>query len=338
MFEYRFASLVALLTFGLIVYGGVVHNTESGLACPDWPLCYGELFPDKGSGTRIEMGHRMVAAGVGLLTIALSLVVSVRKRFSIPFRRLTFLAVILVSLQGTLGALTVLFRLPSLVSTAHLALSIVFLSVLMVLAGAARFSIGDRPVAHLQEQVSPLAGTLKVLILFLCVQILLGAFVRHTGSGAAAGIGPEASILGVDPDTGKTTLWPIQIPGKLNMVHRYLAMAITLFTLRVGMKMYRIGGEVRDSRLKGFALSSITLVILQVAIGMLSLRSFLSVGLVTAHLAVGTLLYMDLFSTYLYVRFLISPYDYRRKVPVASRHQAAIDTEMATGRTRRVTG
>jgi len=51
--------------------GAVVHNTESSLACPDWPLCYNQLFPKMEGSILIEHGHRLLATLVGLLSIAL---------------------------------------------------------------------------------------------------------------------------------------------------------------------------------------------------------------------------------------------------------------------------
>ena len=51
-------SLVLVgLTFALVVLGGIVHNTGSSLACPDWPLCYGMVFPPMRGGILYEHGH-----------------------------------------------------------------------------------------------------------------------------------------------------------------------------------------------------------------------------------------------------------------------------------------
>src|SRR5262245_29246180 len=71
--EHRFAVVLAVLIFFLILLGGIVHNTGSSLACPDWPTCYGTLMPEMKGGVAIEHSHRLAAASVGLLTIVLSI-------------------------------------------------------------------------------------------------------------------------------------------------------------------------------------------------------------------------------------------------------------------------
>ena len=58
-------------TFALIMWGAVVHNTQSSLACPDWPLCYDQVFPNMEGAILIEHGHRLLASFVGLLTIGM---------------------------------------------------------------------------------------------------------------------------------------------------------------------------------------------------------------------------------------------------------------------------
>ena len=70
---HRFAVLTAGATFLLIVVGGLVTSTGSGLAVPDWPLSYGGLFPPMVGGILYEHGHRMVATFVGLLTTVLAI-------------------------------------------------------------------------------------------------------------------------------------------------------------------------------------------------------------------------------------------------------------------------
>jgi len=63
------------MTFFLLIAGGMVTSTDSGLAVPDWPLAYGMLFPPMVGGIFYEHGHRLVAATVGLLILVLAVLV-----------------------------------------------------------------------------------------------------------------------------------------------------------------------------------------------------------------------------------------------------------------------
>src|SRR5205814_5139976 len=67
----QLAAIAAGLPIVLIVAGGVVTNTDSGLACPDWPTCYGSLVPRMTGNVAVEHTHRLIATAVGLLTVAL---------------------------------------------------------------------------------------------------------------------------------------------------------------------------------------------------------------------------------------------------------------------------
>src|SRR5207247_10793063 len=70
---HRFAVLTAGATFVLLFVGGLVTSTGSGLAVPDWPLSFGMLLPPMRGGVLFEHGHRLAAALVGGLTVALAL-------------------------------------------------------------------------------------------------------------------------------------------------------------------------------------------------------------------------------------------------------------------------
>src|SRR4051812_40570371 len=80
----RLAAFAALLTVVLIVAGGLVTITDSGLACPDWPLCHGSPIPKMVGGVAVEHTHRLIATTVGLCTVALCLAL-------VPWRRSTLL-------------------------------------------------------------------------------------------------------------------------------------------------------------------------------------------------------------------------------------------------------
>src|SRR5438046_10362868 len=122
---HRLAAATAAATFVLLFVGGLVTSTGSGLAVPDWPLSFGQVFPPMVGGVLFEHGHRLVAAMVGCLTIALALWTVLREPRP-AVRALGLLMLVAVVLQGVLGRATVLYRLPLAVSVAHACLAPIF--------------------------------------------------------------------------------------------------------------------------------------------------------------------------------------------------------------------
>src|SRR5208283_4784367 len=120
---HRLALSTAGVTFLLVVAGGLVWATESALACPDWPLCHGEAFPQLTGRVLFEVGHRYVAGTVSVLTLALAIWMWQLGGWR---RGVGVLAFSLVLAQALLGALTVWLKLPLLVRVAHLAISQAF--------------------------------------------------------------------------------------------------------------------------------------------------------------------------------------------------------------------
>ena len=122
---HRFALLVAVATFLLIIAGANVTSHDAGLAVPDWPLSFGKFFPKMVGNVFWEHGHRLVAAAVGMLTIALAICLQIRERRS-WVRKLGWIALAGVVAQGLLGGLTVKLNLPLAVSAAHATLAQLF--------------------------------------------------------------------------------------------------------------------------------------------------------------------------------------------------------------------
>src|SRR5205809_4091384 len=118
----RLAWLGAGLVAGLIVLGGVVRITGSGMGCGDhWPLCDGQWFPPLDLPTLIEIGHRWAAALVSVFVFAVALAGWRRHRTEPALRNPALLAAVLLVVQVLLGAATVKLVLPPWVIVTHLA-------------------------------------------------------------------------------------------------------------------------------------------------------------------------------------------------------------------------
>ena len=189
----RVLTLVTLfLTFDLVVFGAFTRLTDSGLGCPDWPGCYGHASPvgaqlhidaaqtamPTGPVTHpkawIEMIHRYLATGVGVLILTLAATSWIeRRRIQMSPWWPTF-TLLWVCLQGAFGALTVTMKLFPAIVTLHLLGGMVLLALLKVQSVHYANAQGDQlPV--------PLKGTTRFLIFaafaLLWLQIALGGWV-----------------------------------------------------------------------------------------------------------------------------------------------------------------
>jgi cytochrome c oxidase assembly protein subunit 15 len=172
---HRFAVFTACATFGLLVMGALVTSNNAGLSVPDWPLSYGSLTPPMVDGIVYEHSHRMVAASVGLLMIALTIWLR-RQEERRWVRRLGYLAMTAIVVQGLLGGLTVLLKLPPAVSILHASLAQIFFGLVVTVA----FVTSSRWV----EQSAPVRQYLLPLVATAAIfgQMVLGAVLRHAGT------------------------------------------------------------------------------------------------------------------------------------------------------------
>jgi heme A synthase len=280
--EYRFAVATAVATFALLIIGGLVHATGSSLACPDWPLCYGQVFPRMEGGILFEHGHRLAALAVVVLVVALAVQVF-RVRPEPSLRLLSAAAVGLVAVQAALGAVTVVYKLPILVSSSHLAVSMAFFAVVIVLAHRLRPAGGEAGAPGRRALVGAAA-------LVTYAQIVLGALVRHTGAGLACNTAIPLCA---------GSWWPASGPAQLHMAHRILGIALAVLVAAA------VAGPLRDARREGtgarlaMAAAAPALVALQVALGFLTVATAIDVAVVAAHLGAGALLLADLLALYL---------------------------------------
>lgn len=305
-----FSLATVLATFGLLVVGGAVNPSGSSLACPDWPTCYGSFFPEMVGGVEYEHTHRVVATAVGFMTAVLAGWLFAKRREDPVAARLGLLAAVLVIVQGVLGGITVLLRLPLLVSTAHLALSMIFFSLLLYITLRLWPSWRTRfpSVRAARDVGSKLASRrwVGVAALLVYVQIVLGAFVRHTSSGHAC---HDDWLLCAGE------LWPGWGPAQLHMVHRFVGIFVLLSVVGVGAAAYRVALRLRRPTARWLALGAPVLALAQVALGMVSVATGIAVVPVTAHLAGAALLLADLVALYFALPVAVEPGEFRAHEP-----------------------
>ena len=187
---HRYAKLTAIATFLLLIAGGLVTSTDSGLAVPDWPLSYGMFFPPMVGGIAYEHGHRMIAALVGVMILALALWLCVAE--SRPWvRRLGYAALIAVAIQALLGGLTVRLMLPPAVSIAHACLGQTVFCLIVAVAYATSPSFEQRSDGG-AATLQPLGMVVAALA---AAQLLLGAMIRHTGYGVMWHLSGAGALL-----------------------------------------------------------------------------------------------------------------------------------------------
>lgn len=265
---HRFAVLTASATFVLLFLGGLVTSTGSGLAVPDWPLSFGQVFPAMVGGVLFEHGHRLAASTVGLLTLCLAVwVVVAEPRPGV--RALGIAMLVAVVLQGVLGGVTVLYKLPLAVSVTHACLAQVFfcLAVTMAMVTGPAWGVPRTPPLSFETPVVVL-GALTTLAAF--VQLVLGALTRHLGAGLAIPDFPLAFGRLVPPL--ETTAIAV------HYAHRCGALVVTLMVIALVTTVLRTAPGLRR-----LATLLAALVVAQITLAMLILVTHRAVTPTTLH-------------------------------------------------------
>ena len=269
------ASHLVVALVALVAIGGATRVMEAGLACPDWPLCYGRFLPGQQMNVQVflEWFHRLDAFVVGVaLLVFVGVGVALRRRLPTWLPWMAALALGLVVFQGALGALTVTHLLASPLVTAHLATALVLVSLVSALYQRLAMAPGDTaPEVFSQSPAVPrwwqaLAALALVLVFSQC---LLGGLM--------------ASQWAADQclASGEACQWLL--------AHRQLALGaaggVALMAATAPLLPRGLG------HLQGLAFGAIGLVAVQIGLGIWTLKLQLAMPAVTvAHQLVAALL------------------------------------------------
>ena len=321
----RLAAFAAVLTVALIVAGGVVTNTDSGLACPDWPTCFGTAMPKMAGNVAVEHTHRLIATAVGLCTVALVVLTLRRARQG--------------WLAGTLAGFSLLILGASFWAgrVKHVSDHLPAAAVALVALGYAGFAWA---ISRARETDGKLAAAALGVVMF---QGLLGGLtvlyrlptlvlVMHLGTSMvflglalllavrladvkARSPAPRAllwtttaavylqillgatvrhtgaGLVCVDLPYCRGALWPAGVHPMvhLHMAHRAFAFVVLALVIWSSLRIARGSGGV----VRALAWTAPALVALQIALGVLTILTFKDLVPLTAHLLVGALLLAD---------------------------------------------
>jgi heme o synthase len=208
----RIAWVAVGFTYFLIALGGTVRVSDSGLSCPDWPLCHGNIFVALDYHVLLEQFHRYTASIVSILILALALSALVWARKAKQVLIPALIAPFLLVLQIVLGGLTVLWKLPPTIIAAHLGTALAIFAMVMTVAIMAGKAKPAKEHPAKTRKFVRLATTNALLVYGL---MLSGSYV--VGSGATLAC-PGWPLCGTAPQ------WAVQYHlSDINSFHRLVA-------------------------------------------------------------------------------------------------------------------
>jgi heme a synthase len=265
------AKITLFLLFLLLVWGNLVAGLKAGLACPDWPLCHGTVLPPFRWDIYMEYMHRVIGGVTSVFLIILSY--QRFRSYSGYVKLVPLIIVLLLLIQIVLGGIVVLLEIPVDLTTYHFANAIVIFSLALYIA------FYDGTEKKPRFSLSGYKGIFFVLGFLIFIQAVLGAYVRHSGSGLACPDFPKCLGYWIPPNLSGIIL--------NHFVHRAVAYLIALIVLILLVSSYAVHG------LKTFRRALLIifgLILIQIGLGVGVVQTKLYFAVTALHLSFALLI------------------------------------------------
>ena len=281
---FRVVAVAAVIAaFGQVTLGGVVRVTDSGLGCPDWPLCYGQIIPPFSVPTMIEYSHRLSASVLSLFVLGTAVLAWLNFRENRVVIGSSIAALVLVVVAAILGGITVLTELEWWVVLFHLGIAEILLAALIVAA------IGGWNGSRVESQSTearPGPTTRNLAIAAIAgafILILSGSYMVGFGAGTSCATWPLC----------RGSFWPSDAAAYLiHMGHRYIAALVGLVVLAAAWHVIRNLEDNPPARLAAVAV--ILAFAIQIVIGAAVIWTKFGADFKAIHLSVATLVWAAL--------------------------------------------
>lgn len=290
---YKLSLALSIIIFLNILFGPLVRATNSGLACPDWPLCFGKVVPPPEFTIYMEVGHRIYSALLSVLLLYTVVFIFVKSELRKYFGILGFLSILVIIIQITLGALTVTKLLDPTTVNLHLLNAVLLLTIIVTITVKAKFMRDNKEFMPgffsnwFQNKVYWLLG---LSVLFVYFQLYMGGRVSSHYAGLVCPDWPTCNGVWFPPMKG---------PVGYQMEHRFVAYFILVLVL-VNYFIVKPVAKAKNPQLLFFLKMSSILVILQVLIGITNVLLKLPVLLTALHSGMGVALFISVYLSAVY--------------------------------------
>ena len=292
---YKLAFLLSVLIFINILFGPLVRATDSGLACPDWPLCHGKVIPPPEFRIWMEVGHRIYSGLLGFVILALAIIIFKNSELRSRFGLSAFTALVVLVNQVILGKLTVTKLLDPGTVNMHL-LNAVFLFTLIVSITAKANFILKTGLEEIRLVNWLAVFNSKNLLISLTVflvyfQLFMGGRVSSNYAGLACPDWPTCNGQWFPAMEGLV---------QIQMEHRFVAYLIVfLIILNVAVSIFKS----YDPRTRLFLKLALYAVGFQIILGVSNVLFQLPTLVTAAHTGMGVAVFILVY-TALYYRLL----------------------------------